>query len=61
MDTTLYRSKKDRVITGVCGGIAEYFGFNTLTLRILFVLFCGFTLWLYISLAILMPEKNIYY
>lgn len=58
MDTTLYKSKTDRVLTGVCGGIAEYFGFDPLVLRIIFVISFGAALWVYIALAILMQERK---
>jgi phage shock protein C len=36
----LYRSTDDRVIMGVCGGIAERFDFNPLGVRILFIVLC---------------------
>ncbi|MGL4952214.1 MAG: PspC domain-containing protein [Culicoidibacterales bacterium] len=60
MNTPLYKSKTDRTITGVCGGIAEYFGFNSQTLRIIFILgiFFGLSIFFYLALAILMPEKT---
>lgn len=35
----LYRSKKDRKLAGVCGGLGEYFGFDPTIARIVFVLF----------------------
>jgi phage shock protein PspC (stress-responsive transcriptional regulator) len=35
---TLYRSKSNAVIAGVCGGIARRFGWNATLVRILFVL-----------------------
>ena len=58
MSQKLYKSKSDIVISGVCGGIAEYFGFNPTAVRIIWVLFSGGTLWLYIVLAILMPKNT---
>ncbi len=33
----LYRSEKNKVIAGICGGIAEYFGADLDLVRILFV------------------------
>ncbi len=54
----LYRSH-DRVIGGVCAGLAEYFGFNLTALRIivfLFTFFGGLSLWVYIILWILIPN-----
>ncbi len=34
----LYRSKKDRIIAGICGGIAEYFDIDPTLVRIIAVL-----------------------
>lgn len=33
----LYRSRRSRVIAGVCGGIAEYFGWDPTLVRVAFV------------------------
>jgi phage shock protein C len=33
----LYRSRRNRIVGGVCGGIAERFGWNPTVVRILFV------------------------
>jgi phage shock protein C len=35
----LYRSKRDRKVAGVCGGIGEYFGIDTVLVRLLWVFF----------------------
>lgn len=32
----LRKSSRDRVISGVCGGIAEFFGISSLAVRILY-------------------------
>lgn len=51
---TLGNNKK---IGGVCSGIANYFGFDTFIVRLLF-LFCGQISWcLYFILWILMDEE----
>ncbi len=34
----LYRSKKDRVIAGVCGGIGKYLRVNPMIIRLIFVI-----------------------
>lgn len=34
----LYRSKKDRKLAGVCGGLGEYFGFDPTLARIVCIL-----------------------
>jgi len=38
MDKKLYRSRKDYMIAGVCGGIAEYFDIDSTLVRLLTVL-----------------------
>ncbi|MBW3626313.1 MAG: PspC domain-containing protein, partial [Actinobacteria bacterium] len=35
----LYRSRSRRLLAGVCGGLAEFFGVNTTLVRIGFALF----------------------
>jgi len=35
----LYRSRRDRMIAGVCGGLAEYFNVDPTVVRLIFVLF----------------------
>ena len=34
----LYRSSNDRMLAGVCGGLAEYFNIDPTVVRLLFVL-----------------------
>lgn len=55
----LYRSKTDKMISGVCGGLAQYFGVDTTLVRLVFALLVffgvGSGLLLYIILAIVMP------
>ena len=36
----LYRSRTDKKIAGVCGGLAQYFGWDPVIPRILFVALC---------------------
>jgi len=36
----LYRSRKQRILGGVCGGIGEYFGIDPVLIRLAWVLFC---------------------
>ena len=35
----LYRSKKEKMIAGVCGGVAEYFNVDPTLIRLFWVLF----------------------
>ncbi len=57
----LYRSRKDRVIGGVCGGLAEYFGVDPLVIRLAFLLllFFGGGLILYIIFWIIVPQRPV--
>lgn len=34
----LYRSRKDHMIAGICGGLGQYFGIDSTIVRILFVI-----------------------
>lgn len=34
----LYRSKRERMIAGVCGGLAQYLGLDATILRLIFIL-----------------------
>jgi len=53
----LTRSSSDRVLAGVCGGIAEFFGISSLAVRVLFVVLGPLDLLLYIILAIIIPSE----
>jgi len=56
----LYRSRKDRVISGVCGGLGEYFGIDPVFVRLiaLALLFAGGSAFIiYIVMAIIVPEE----
>ena len=56
----LYRSKNDRMISGVCGGFAEYFNIEPILVRIAWVaitFFGGIGLLLYIVGLIIIPEN----
>ncbi|WP_182360354.1 PspC domain-containing protein [Tomitella gaofuii] len=56
---TLARSRDQKMIAGVCGGIAENFGWKASTVRLVFVLSCllpGPQVLLYLVLWIVMPQ-----
>lgn len=56
----LRRSCSDRVIGGVCGGVAEYFGIDISVVRVLtflFIFFGGISLWMYIIMWIAIPSE----
>lgn len=56
----LYRSVEDRMIAGVCAGIADYFDVDPTLVRLIFVL--GFfasvsgLFWAYVIMMIVVPE-----
>lgn len=54
----LYKSR-NRMICGVCGGIAEYLNIDATIMRLLFVLigFTGTGIVAYIIAAIIIPEQ----
>lgn len=56
----LYRSSKNKVIAGVCGGIAEYFDINPAAVRlatVILVVVAGLSLWVYIILWLVLRQK----
>ncbi len=60
MPKRLYRSSKDRVLLGVCGGLGEYFNVDPVLIRVIWaisILAFGTGILIYIIAAILMPEK----
>lgn len=62
-ETRLYRSVHGRVIGGVAGGLADFFGIDPTIIRLIFVLlviFGGSGVLIYIILWIILPEKNQY-
>ncbi len=63
MKKRLYRSRKDKMLAGICGGLAEYFAVDPSLVRIACVLLClyaGTGLLGYILAAIIIPEDPTY-
>lgn len=61
LETRLMRSESDRMVSGVCGGIAAYLGVDSVFVRLAFLLLVfasGIGLILYIALMILMPSES---
>ena len=57
----LYKSKTDKKISGVCGGIAEYFNVDSTLIRLAWIIFCclgGSGIIAYIIAAIVMPNPQ---
>ncbi|MBS7611045.1 PspC domain-containing protein [Candidatus Bathyarchaeota archaeon] len=56
----LYRSRKNRVLAGVCGGLGEYLNIDPVVVRLIWVaisLVWGFGIILYIIAALIIPEE----
>ncbi len=56
------KKSNDRIIAGVCGGIADYYNMDPTVVRLLFVLFTLFTggigIFIYIIAAFIMPSDS---
>jgi phage shock protein PspC (stress-responsive transcriptional regulator) len=55
----LYRSRKDRVIAGVCGGIGDYFEIDPTLIRLIWLLLglTGTGILAYIVAWVMIPEE----
>jgi len=61
MDKRLYRSRSDRMIWGVCGGLAKYFNIDPTIVRLIAVLSIflhGLGILAYIILALVVPLES---
>ncbi len=60
MAARLKKSRIDKMIAGVCGGIAEYLGWDATLVRILYVILVfssfGTMVLVYFILALIMPD-----
>jgi phage shock protein C len=63
MDDRLYRSRDDRMLAGVAGGLAEMWGADPSLVRIVWALLVLFTgglaLVVYIVMALVVPERSV--
>lgn len=60
-DKKLMRSRNDKMIAGVCGGLARYLGVDSTVVRLIFavlLLFGGGGGILYLILWLVMPEST---
>ena len=61
MEKRLYRSRKKKVIAGICGGLGDHLDIDPVILRIIFVLitvFHGIGILIYIIMWIIIPEES---
>lgn len=59
----LYRNINNKMLCGVCSGIADYFGIDPTIVRVIYAVFSLFTasfpgLILYVVLALIIPSDN---
>jgi phage shock protein C len=60
MEKRLYKSNQNKVLDGVCGGIAEYFNIDPTLVRLGWVVFCalgGSGVLAYIVAALIIPRN----
>ena len=58
----LYRSKTDKMIGGVCGGLGEFFKVDPIIFRLIFVLMffgAGSGILVYLVMMLIIPEEPI--
>jgi phage shock protein C len=56
----LYRSRSNRQVAGVCGGLAQYFSMDATLIRILFVVLAvlgGSGIVIYLAMWIIVPKE----
>jgi len=61
MEKRFYRSRSDRMIAGVCGGLAQCFGIDSTIVRLIFVLLIfatGLGILAYIIMVIIVPLES---
>lgn len=61
MDKKFYKTDYNKMVSGVCNGLAEYFDMDVSIIRVVFALFIffgvGSPIIFYIILAIILPTK----
>ncbi len=62
MNNKLTKSRSDRVLLGVCGGLGKYLGIDSVMIRIVFILGAIFTgsilFWIYLLFGIVLPVEE---
>lgn len=56
----LYRSKDNKMIFGICGGIGEYLNIDPVVIRVLYLItiWAGFPILLYFILLLVIPDRK---
>jgi phage shock protein C len=61
MENRLYRSRQDRILGGVCGGLAKYLQIDTILIRLFFIVFSlvgGIGPIAYLVMWVLVPSEE---
>jgi phage shock protein PspC (stress-responsive transcriptional regulator) len=53
------RNADDKIIGGVCSGLANYLGIDPVIMRVIFVLLFGALLWIYLLLWVIVPSQSL--
>jgi phage shock protein PspC (stress-responsive transcriptional regulator) len=53
----LYRSRSNRILTGLCGGIGDYLDVDPVLVRLIWLVIPGLNLLVYIIGSIIVPEE----
>ncbi|MFL1696329.1 PspC domain-containing protein [Weissella kandleri] len=61
----VYRSHDDQVLSGVLGGVSEYFGWNSQIVRLIFAIFVAMTgffpgVFIYLIAMLIIPKAPYY-
>ncbi len=59
MEKRIFKSNRNKVLTGTCGGLGEYFNIDPTIVRLIFVAICfagGSGLFIYIIAALIIPN-----
>ncbi|SDM87384.1 PspC domain-containing protein [Sediminibacillus halophilus] len=59
MTKKLAKAANDKVLYGVCGGIAEFFGISSFIVRLLFFFTASTSVWVYLLLAWSLSENRL--
>jgi len=55
----IHRSRANRALLGVCGGVAEFYGISPTLVRLLAVIIPGIGWFTYLIAAVFMPEDRL--
>lgn len=60
MERKLYRSDRNRMLCGVCGGLGEFRGIDPTIIRLLWAIWCmtGIGLIVYLVACLIIPQEN---